>query len=578
MYRPYFDVRILIMPRTSRSTRRKKTGRGRSTSHFRVPHAQVNGSFQPTITDRSNLLAAASLHNEAENYTQSDCDIPRPKTKGTQEEMHNASASPSEPPPDTQPTTICPSASAPTSTVCTTPTNDTQAFVHFLEHSVWWKEGDAASREGELGSLVGMMGDLKHLEETKRYGRVGFEGWNGLREGVDVRGGGEGDEDACANETPQTPHRRPTDKTAGQASLTSPRPSDITPKASISHSGLAIPIKVSVTSTAPASRWHCCACQKSYSVAHHPSSPNPLAPLTCTCPHRSCNRCTLSGEIRSFAPIEESGTAFVPSSPTTAAATATKTSPSSFHAATSSSPRHNIHNSSSSGGVAVETTNFGIICPTCGVSWRALPVPLTSTAPSSPTSPSGPSSPANRFTLSTQLTSPYVLTAPFARHHSVRNRLSILPKRMASLRGLRSLSMVHLPSSLNPDSNVDKRMRPGTAMPARARARAREDQVRGVQVRFYGMQCSCGRVLDATALCFQVLGEGETDLGGVEGGGKYEGVEKRRRRGFDGIRVSEEVGVEAEKERAELRAMGWETPMLQVRGVRHPNPLRSCPW
>src|SRR5690242_13236918 len=84
-------------------------------------------------------------------------------------------------------------------------------------------------------------------------------------------------------------------------------------------------------------KWRCCGCQRGHDIYRLGAGEHLISTLSCLCKHRSCRSCTLQGTAKQFAPIDDvTGVATIP--------------------ATSDDGK---------------TNQFGVICRTCGLSWRA---------------------------------------------------------------------------------------------------------------------------------------------------------------------------------------------------------------
>lgn len=249
-------------------------------------------------------------------------------------------------------------------------------------------------------------------------------------------------------------------------------------------------------------KWRCCECRRGHEIYRFQAGEHLISILNCVCKHRSCRSCTFQGDIRRFAPIDDA-------------------------AGVASVPVDEGHGN---------PIRFGVVCRTCGLSWRADKVEM-------------------------------------AKHHvRLRRRLSILPKKINPMHRLRSTrSMVHL--GLARDRFLEE-SRPGTAVslsrsifnlsPAsdtQSRDAKPEEQVKSAEVRFYGIECTCGSITNPSSLCFQVINTPAVDSG-------------------VGLKEQTNTGVvrEAEPQRvSELQAKGHGTPMLHLKGGCHPNPLLSNP-
>jgi hypothetical protein len=85
------------------------------------------------------------------------------------------------------------------------------------------------------------------------------------------------------------------------------------------------------------------------------------------------------------------------------------------------------------------------------------------------------------------------------------------------------------------------------------------DQAESVAVKFTGIKCTCGMTTEASSLCFQIV-DPPKDFREVQFAKQ---VVARNMVGFGST--------------PEDRAKGHGTPTLTLKGIRHPNPLRSNP-
>lgn len=192
-------------------------------------------------------------------------------------------------------------------------------------------------------------------------------------------------------------------------------------------------------------KWRCCECRRGHDIYHLGAGEHLISTLSCVCAHRSCRRCNFHGSVRQFDPRDDvAGVASVP--------------------VTSDDGKNN---------------QFGVICRTCGLSWRAATV----------LKPTG--------------------------HTSLRRRLSILPKKLDLLQKLRHTESIHRGTSLG--HRYD-----GAHLP--------EEQAPGAEVRFYGVGCTCGTFTDSTSLCFQLVSM-------VESEARAGGLTKRGRPGMPELRA-----------------------------------------
>lgn len=247
--------------------------------------------------------------------------------------------------------------------------------------------------------------------------------------------------------------------------------------------------------------WVCCVCGTSNDVHIYPGA-HPLGALACDCLHKPCHACKVSGQVKPFLPMTEP--AMVPCGDST------------FN-----SDRAN-DNGKGKGKATTTKANelrFGIICPSCGLSWRARE--------------SG-----KRFSK-TLRKMPSV---------SLHRATYPAPPGENKLRKSRSTLVLGNKRIVTP---------PGTATPAK--------QAEYAAVRFSGVTCTCGTNIElVSALCFQIVGE-QVD--------QREREAERKEKGL-WVKAGNSVGWTTTPE---LKAKGHGTPVLRIRGVEHPNPLRSCP-
>lgn len=251
-------------------------------------------------------------------------------------------------------------------------------------------------------------------------------------------------------------------------------------------------------------RWQCCECRRGHGVYRFEQGQHLMSTLACLCPHRSCKNCTFQGRIKCFAPIYDvEGSALMPVA-----------------------------------GDHGQGVYKGIVCRCCGLSWQAEKVEVPK------------------------------------RRKSFRQRLSILPKKvnpMPTLRHARSMIHLGLPQDPHPDDR-----RPGTALSisrsfmnlgsvSDSQAKVSEPpfapQAPGVQVRFYGIECTCGHATDERDICFVFLDWPKVN----------KAVGGRSKTWLEGVRSPKPAYL------PELRTKGYGTPTLHLKGGAHPNPLMSNP-
>ncbi|KAJ4984462.1 hypothetical protein SVAN01_10014 [Stagonosporopsis vannaccii] len=248
-------------------------------------------------------------------------------------------------------------------------------------------------------------------------------------------------------------------------------------------------------------KWRCCGCQRGHDIYRPGPDEHLISVLSCLCKHRSCRNCTFHGHIKRFAPIDDiSGVASIPVT--------------------------------SDGGT---TDRFGVVCHTCGLSWRTKTVQKTKT------------------------------------HVITRRRLSILSKKTSPFQRLRHpQSMLYLGLSQSHRSD-GARLPAGTsvshptmklrsAVDSQNNGTKPEEQAQGAEVRFHGIECTCGTVTDSTSLCFQLVdfSEAEPEVTANVRAGQF--TEAATRCGMP-----------------ELLTKRHDTPSLHLKGGPHPNPLFSNP-
>jgi hypothetical protein len=61
----------------------------------------------------------------------------------------------------------------------------------------------------------------------------------------------------------------------------------------------------SSTTLEPVGQWHCCKCDYVQDLFKHDQGDHLVTVLYCTCPHRSCDNCSLTGDIKLYKPVQE---------------------------------------------------------------------------------------------------------------------------------------------------------------------------------------------------------------------------------------------------------------------------------
>lgn len=242
--------------------------------------------------------------------------------------------------------------------------------------------------------------------------------------------------------------------------------------------------------------WTCCTCHTRVHVYIHPGD-HPLGKLSCDCPHKPCSTCTSSGQVKPFLPIEEpamvpcgeigdDGGPLLPGG---------------------SSPTHE------------KGIPFGIVCPACGLSWRAREF-------------------GKRFSKTLRKT-PSLSLSQAMRRAPVEHKLR---------RSRSSVCLVNHKRIVTP---------PGEGL---------GKQADYVAVRFSGFVCLCGEKMGlAEAFCFQIVGADQEDERCKEFRSLWEAKSEVDRVGWSTTE--------------ELRGKGHGEEVLRLAGgkVEHPNPLKSAP-
>ena len=229
------------------------------------------------------------------------------------------------------------------------------------------------------------------------------------------------------------------------------------------------------------SEWRCCKCGTSTPI-HVRAGNHPLGALACECPHKACSSCKTTGLVRPFLPMEEP--CMVPISEEN------------------------------------KGIRFGVLCPCCGLSWRAKEI--------------------GRYKKTLRK------MPSLGQSMAQMNQKRFAPGNLMGLRKSKSTLVLGNKRNITP---------PGQAM---------GKQAEYATVKFSDVACTCGVMIDlASALCFQIVGPQVNEH----------------------VKQSSDLGKEKRKEKKEvgwsttpeLQAMGHGEPIVRVRGVARPNPLRSCP-
>ncbi|KAF1974056.1 hypothetical protein BU23DRAFT_638739 [Bimuria novae-zelandiae CBS 107.79] len=236
-------------------------------------------------------------------------------------------------------------------------------------------------------------------------------------------------------------------------------------------------------------KWECCNCHEENEI-YLQVGDHPIGALACNCPHKPCSTCTTTGQVKAFLPIEEP--AMVPCGV--------------------------IGDSGKPIEEPEKGIPFGIVCPACGLSWRAREF-------------------GKRFSKTLRKT-PSLSLNQAVRRAPVEGKL----------RRTRSSLVLGNNRIVTP---------PGMEMPKQAEY---------VAVRFSGITCTCEHNINLkAAFCFQVVIADQED--------ETERIVKEMMKA--GLEGSYAAGWTTDPE---LQEKGHGTPMLKLGGsVEHPNPLRSSP-
>lgn len=252
-------------------------------------------------------------------------------------------------------------------------------------------------------------------------------------------------------------------------------------------------------------KWRCCGCQRGHDIYRLGAGEHLISTLSCLCKHRSCRSCAFQGTVKQFAPIDDvTGVATIP--------------------VASDDGKNN---------------QFGVVCRTCGLSWRAETVKKPKV-----------------HTLSRRRLSLLSMVNPLQTIQQLRRSRSML---------YLGLSQNHRPGGARPPSgsltsHSSMNLRSTSGLQTKGAKPKPKEQAQGAEVSFHSIECTCGTVTDSTSLCFQLVNTHETD-GKVTGDGQGGKAPKAARR----------CGT------PDLRAKGYGTPTLHLKGGPHPNPLRSNP-
>lgn len=173
--------------------------------------------------------------------------------------------------------------------------------------------------------------------------------------------------------------------------------------------------------------WQCCHCAETQSLREHVYGMHIVGVLSCTCPHRSCENCVLTGKLRAYKPAQDPDT--VPAS--------------------ERNPKE---------------VRFGVVCGNCGLSWRV------------------------------QVVKP-----------SLSSRIAAIPRRFRSFEKLRpSKPMANFHGD---DGNKLRSAKSVVNLRALSNEMEKEhgEQAPGIVVKFNGIKCTCGKTLNDSSLCFQII-------------------------------------------------------------------------
>jgi hypothetical protein len=238
----------------------------------------------------------------------------------------------------------------------------------------------------------------------------------------------------------------------------------------------------------PIGTWRCCKCDGKQELYQYDQDQHLVSILNCACPHKSCENCTLTGDIKLYQPVQEP----IP--------------------VQLSDDAH-------------KQVNFGVFCSNCGLSWRAQIVKDT-----------------------------------------LVQKISAVPKDLAKrtahplekLRDARSMS--NLRSELSTKtSSIPTKSTLNLRQLSNEMEKEHGKQANSAMVKFSGIQCSCGDIVDASSLCFQIV----------------EPTKKKEVVAPEPAVVVEPSFTATLEDQA--KGIGRSTLTLKDRRVRHANPLMSNP-
>jgi hypothetical protein len=233
--------------------------------------------------------------------------------------------------------------------------------------------------------------------------------------------------------------------------------------------------------------WRCCKCDQKQELYQHDQGQHIVSALNCACPHKSCENCTLTGNIKLYQPVQEP----IP--------------------VQLSDDEH-------------KQVKFGVFCSNCGLSWRAQIVKDT-----------------------------------------VLQKISAVPKDLAKrtahpldmLRESKSMSNLRGDHGFKTSSVPTKSSTLNLRQLSSEMAKEHGKQANSVMVKFSGIQCTCGRTVDASSLCFQIVEPSKKEVTAPE-------------------TIVVEPSFTATSE-DQARGIGKSTLALKGRRIRHANPLMSNP-
>jgi hypothetical protein len=278
----------------------------------------------------------------------------------------------------------------------------------------------------------------------------------------------------------------------------------------------------SFTTASEGTVWHCCKCGTANAI-YAGDDNHQLGALACECPHKPCGSCKTTGLVKPFLPMEEP--CMVPVSEVD------------------------------------KEIRFGVLCPCCGLSWRAKEI--------------------GRY----KKTLRKMPSLGFSMAQMQKKRLGVAP---GGVGVPNSVSLMNLRRSKSTMVLGNQRIitPPGQTM---------EKQAQYATVKFSGVVCTCGVVIDlASALCFQIV-EPQVDereqleekMSNLEVSSKSENSTKPQKSNKSEKSSQSEKSATSKAISEQRKEVGWSTtPELQEMGhgepiitirrrVQHFNPLWS---